>query len=69
MKISRQAYYKRQDTSEERKKTDAIIVDAVKGERVFQPRLGGRKLHFILKQKQFKTIIFRQNFIFKTKTI
>lgn len=53
MKISRQAYYKRQDTSEERKKTDAIIVDAVKGERVFQPRLGGRKLHFILKQKQF----------------
>ncbi|MCW2254466.1 hypothetical protein M2263_000557 [Providencia alcalifaciens] len=51
MKISRQAYYKRQETSEKRKKTDAIIVVAVKGERVFQPRLGGRKLHFILKQK------------------
>ncbi len=38
MKISRQTYYKRQDTSEERKKTDAIIVGAVKDERIFQPR-------------------------------
>lgn len=52
MKISRQTYYKRQDTSEERKKTDAIIVGAVKDERIFQLRLGGRKLYFILKQKQ-----------------
>ena len=28
------------------------IIDVVKSERAFHPRLGGRKLHFILKQKQ-----------------
>lgn len=52
MNISLQAYYKRQDKAEERQKADTIIIDIVKSERVFHPRLGGRKLHFILKQKQ-----------------
>ncbi|MEY0878633.1 IS3 family transposase [Providencia manganoxydans] len=52
MKITRQAYYKRQDTSDKRKKLDAIIVCAVKSERTVHPRLGVRKLHFLLKQKQ-----------------
>lgn len=52
MQISRQAYYKRLDRTEERKKADSAIIDVVKSERVLQPRLGGRKLHFILKQKQ-----------------
>ncbi|EPQ5228577.1 IS3 family transposase [Providencia stuartii] len=52
MNISRQAYYKRQDKTEERQKIDTAIIDIVKSERAFHPRLGGRKLHFILKQKQ-----------------
>nr|WP_157879473.1 IS3 family transposase [Xenorhabdus poinarii] len=52
MKITRQAYYKRQDTSDKRKRSEAIIVCAVKSERTVQPRLGVRKLHFLLKQKQ-----------------
>lgn len=52
MNISRQAYYKRQDKTEERQKVDTAIIDVVKSERAFHPRLGGRKLHFILKQKQ-----------------
>ncbi|WP_125891363.1 IS3 family transposase [Providencia rettgeri] len=52
MNISRQAYYKRQDKTEKRQKIDTAIIDIVKSERAFHPRLGGRKLHFILKQKQ-----------------
>lgn len=52
MQISRQAYYKRLDKTEERKKIDTAIIAAVKSERAFHPRLGGRKLYFILKQKQ-----------------
>lgn len=52
MKISRQAYYKQIDKPEERRKSDAIIVCAVKSEHTFHPRLSNRKLHFILKQKQ-----------------
>lgn len=49
MKISRQAYYKRQDTSDKQEKAESVIICAVKSERVFQPRLGVRKLQFILK--------------------
>ncbi|WP_409277909.1 IS3 family transposase [Providencia rustigianii] len=51
MQISRQAYYKRLDRTEERKKIDMAIIDVVKSERAFHPRLGVRKLLFILKQK------------------
>ncbi len=46
MKIIRQAYYKRQDTSDKRKKLDSIIVCAVKSERTVHPSLGGENYTF-----------------------
>lgn len=57
MQISRQAYYKRQDRVEERKKINTAIIDAVKSERALQPRLGGRKLHFILKKNKWLLVV------------
>lgn len=51
MGISRQAYYKRCRVEQKRQAYEAIILLAVKRERLSQPRLGTRKLQYILRQQ------------------
>ena len=48
MSISRQAYYKRNRTDAARLVLDQKIVDFVEQTRLRQPRMGTRKLHYLL---------------------
>jgi hypothetical protein len=48
MGISRQAYYKRNRAYDARVDGDQKVVDFVLGKRRRQPRLGTRKLHYLL---------------------
>lgn len=52
MNISRQAFYKRCNALQNRDNINVLAISAVKTERMDQPRLGVRKLHRILLQKQ-----------------
>jgi transposase InsO family protein len=47
--ISRQAFYQRHRREQERKKCQNDVVELVKYVRLQQPRLGTRKLHYLLK--------------------
>jgi hypothetical protein len=47
--ITRQNYYARRQGRERRKVEAGLVVALVVAERKIQPRLGGRKLHFMLK--------------------
>jgi transposase InsO family protein len=47
--ISRQNYYARRQVRQRRKVDAGLVVALVIGERKIQPRLGARKLHFMLK--------------------
>jgi putative transposase len=47
--MTRQNYYARRKARELRKVDDGLVVALVLGERKIQPRLGARKLHFMLK--------------------
>ena len=46
---SRQAYYKRQNRQEQQAFEAAIVVDLVRSIRINIPRIGGKKLYFLLK--------------------
>jgi transposase InsO family protein len=48
--ITRQNYYARRQGRERRKVDAGLVVALVVAERKIQPRLGGRKLHFMLKE-------------------
>lgn len=47
--ISRQAYYKQLSREQARNERDAVVVELVQTRRVQQPRIGTRKLHYLLK--------------------
>ncbi len=47
--MSRQNYYARRQTRRRREVDAGLVVELVRQERQLQPRLGGRKLHFMLK--------------------
>lgn len=51
--ISRQAYYKHQKVMVQNFLKEQVIVDAVKNIRNHQPRVGGKKLHRMLKAMDF----------------
>lgn len=51
--ISRQAYYKQLSLAQGLNERDAVVVELVQTKRVHQPRIGTRKLHYIL-QGSFK---------------
>lgn len=48
---SRQAWYKSHGHSEQRAEFHAHILEMVKQERIDQPRLGGKKLHYLLNER------------------
>ena len=48
MGISRQAYYKRNRAFDERLRQDQQVVDFVLEKRRRQPRLGTRKMHYLV---------------------
>lgn len=48
---SRQAFYKRQKSEEKQAMQTAIIIDLVAEIRQYIPRLGGKKLHFLLQSR------------------
>lgn len=48
MGLSRQAYYQRNHSADQRSEQDSLIAQVVREVRMRQPRLGARKLHFLL---------------------
>lgn len=54
MGLSRQAYYQRNRSADQCSEQDSLIAQVVREVRMRQPRLGARKLHFLL-QDQTKT--------------
>ena len=48
MGLSRQAYYQRNRSADRRSEQDSLIAQVVREVRMRQPRLGTRKLHFLL---------------------
>jgi putative transposase len=52
--ITRQNYYARRQERQRRKVDVGLVVALVVGERKIQPRLGGRKLHFLFKERLAK---------------
>lgn len=50
MGITRQAYYKYNQQADLRSRQDQQILAEVRIERMFQPRIGTRKLHYLLKE-------------------
>ncbi len=50
MGITRQNYYARRQARQRRKVDAGLVVARVVAERKIQPRLGARKLHFMLKE-------------------
>jgi len=51
MAISRQAYYQRNQRQDARQVGDQRVVEFVREQRIRQPRLGTRKLHYLLQQQ------------------
>jgi transposase InsO family protein len=51
MGVSRQAYYQRNRAADRRKEQDLRVVQFVRHVRMRQPRLGTRKLHFLLAEQ------------------
>ena len=49
--MSRQNYYKARKIRRRREVDEGLITELVRVERAIQPRLGGRKLHFMLKEE------------------
>ncbi len=47
--ISRQAYYKYRHQKKQRSNKEVLLLDRVRTYRIGQPRIGGRKLYFLLK--------------------
>jgi putative transposase len=47
--ISRQAYYKQLSSEQTQLERDAVVVELVQQRRLRQPRIGTRKLHYLLK--------------------
>jgi transposase InsO family protein len=48
--ISRQAYYKHFDRTEQKQKEEAMVIELVDQIRKIHPRIGGRKLYYLLQQ-------------------
>lgn len=51
MGLSRQAYYQHNRAADPRSQKDQQVVEFVRRVRMRQPRLGGRKLHFLLQEQ------------------
>ena len=51
MGVSRQAYYQRNRAVDQRSQLDGRVVQFVRQARMRQPWLGGRKLHFLLRNQ------------------
>lgn len=51
MGLSRQAYYQRNRSADRRSEQDSLIAQVVREVRMRQPRLGTRKLHFLLQDQ------------------
>ena len=52
LNISRQAYYQQCARQAQRDKHEALVLDFVRTERMFQPRIGTRKLKHLMALKQ-----------------
>lgn len=51
MGLTRQAYYQRNRSADRRSEQDSLIAQVVREVRMRQPRLGTRKLHFLLQDQ------------------